>query len=394
MSKPNRGAKIDLFLKLSIAVMFIIGFLIFMYPFVVDAINNVIDQHRLAEVQIKNEKRSEADKKKRLKQLETENKQLHTIIPGVGSLADPFQTSLKKMESPKKEYFEQHMIGAIFIPKIKVSLPIYDQTNDFLLDEGATVLQGTSYPVGGKNTHSVITGHTGLAEKKLFTDLNKLKKQEQFYLHVEEKKMAYQIDRIRIVKPEDFNALKIEDGRDLVTLLTCTPYGINSHRLLVTGHRVKYPVQAAKKIRVTENYHRSRIIYLIAGCIFFILIFLYFIWRKIVLYQSQKRTYDFIFYLYQNGKPMPGVRAWVSCKGQDICRADKLIYTTSDESGVIKFSHIPGGIYCVETENGLRIKGKIWRVKDSVFTIVGHPSRRHKQIKQSMKYDIIESKGT
>lgn len=210
MAKPNKRDKIDLFLKLSIAVMFITGFLIFMYPFVVDSINNYIDQQRLEEVQDKMEARSEAEKKKRLDKLEKENKKLKTIIPGAGSFDDPFESSLQGTKSPKKEYYEKHMIGAIFIPKIKVSLPVYDETNDFLLDKGATVLQGTSFPVGGKGTHSVITGHTGLPEKKLFTDLELLKKKDKFYLHIEGKKLAYQVDRIKIVKPDKFDALKIE----------------------------------------------------------------------------------------------------------------------------------------------------------------------------------------
>jgi sortase A len=281
MSKPNKRDKIDLLLKLSIAVMFIVGFLIFMYPFVVDSINNYVDQQRLEEVQDKMEARSEAEKKKRLAKLEKENKKLKTIIPGAGSFEDPFESSLEGTKSPKKEYYEEHMIGAVYIPKINVSLPVYDETNDFLLDKGATVLQGTSFPVGGKGTHSVITGHTGLPEKKLFTDLELLKKKDKFFLHIEGKKLAYQVDRIKVVKPDKFDALKIELDRDLVTLLTCTPYGVNSHRLLVTGHRIAYPVEAAKKIKETEKYHRRRVYYLIAGCAFFSLLFGYFVWRKL-----------------------------------------------------------------------------------------------------------------
>ena len=385
MSKPNKRDKIDLFLKLSIAVMFIAGFLIFMYPFVVDSINNYVDQQRLEEVQEKMEARSEADKKKRLEKLEKENKKLKTIIPGAGSFDDPFETSLRGTKSPKKEYYEKHMIGAVFIPKIKVSLPVYDKTDDFLLDKGATVLQGTSFPVGGKGTHSVITGHTGLPEKKLFTDLELLKKKDKFFLHIEGKKLAYQVDRIKVVKPDKFDALKIE-----VTLLTCTPYGVNSHRLLVTGHRVAYPVEAAKKIKETEKYHRRRVFYLAAGCLFFAVIFGYFVWRKIILYQSKKLDYNFVFYLYENGEPYPGVRALLTQKG-DVVRFDgKLVHTVSDAYGKIEFPQIPGGVYRVETENGLSVKGKIWRLKDQKFKILKR--RGYKNIKQKIKHFIIESK--
>ncbi|MGF2160571.1 class C sortase [Enterococcus avium] len=390
MSKPNKRDKIDLFLKLSIAVMFIVGFLIFMYPFVVDSINNYVDQQRLEEVQDKMEARSEAEKKKRLTKLEKENKKLKTIIPGAGSFEDPFESSLEGTKSPKKEYYEEHMIGAVYIPKINVSLPVYDETNDFLLDKGATVLQGTSFPVGGKGTHSVITGHTGLPEKKLFTDLELLKKKDKFFLHIEGKKLAYQVDRIKIVKPDKFDALKIELDRDLVTLLTCTPYGVNSHRLLVTGHRIAYPVEAAKKIKETEKYHRRRVYYLIAGCAFFSLLFGYFVWRKIILYQSKKRNYTFVFYLYENGEPLPGVRALLTQK-RDVVRINgKLIHTISDRFGKIEFKNIPGGVYRVETENGLSVKGKIWRLKDRKFKILKR--RGYKNIKQKIKHFIIESK--
>lgn len=390
MSKPNKRDKIDLFLKLSIAVMFIAGFLIFMYPFVVDSINNYVDQQRLEAVQEKMESRSESDKKKRLERLEIENKKLKTIIPGAGSFDDPFESSLRGTKSPKKEYYEKHMIGAIFIPKIQVSLPVYDETNDFLLDKGATVLQGTSFPVGGKGTHSVITGHTGLPEKRLFTDLELLKKKDRFFLHIEGKKLAYQVDRIKKVKPDNYAALKIELDRDLVTLLTCTPYGVNSHRLLVTGHRVAYPVEAAKKIKETESYHRQRVYYLVAGCLSFAALFGYFVWRKIILYQSKKREYTFVFYLYKNGEPLPGVRALLTQK-RDVVRIDgRLVHTVSDAYGKVEFKQIPGGVYRAETENGLSVKGKVWRLKDKKFKILKH--RGYKNIKQKIRHFIIESK--
>ncbi|MGO3912767.1 class C sortase [Enterococcus viikkiensis] len=390
MHKPERRDKIDLLLKLSIAMMFITGFLIFMYPFVVDSINNFVDQQRLEEVQDKMEARSEADKKKRLDKLEQENKKLRTIIPGAGSFDDPFESSLRGTKSPKKEYYEKHMIGAIFIPKIKVSLPVYDQTDDFLLDKGATVLQGTSFPVGGSSTHSVITGHSGLPDKRLFTDLEALKKQDKFYLHIEGKKLAYQVEKIKRVKPDNFNALKIEKNRDLVTLLTCTPYGVNSHRLLVMAHRIKYPVQAAEKIKETEKYHRQRVFYLVAGCLFFLIIFGYFVWRKIILYQSKKRDYNFVFYLYEAGEPVPGVRALLTQKHNVVRLDGRLVHTVSDANGKIEFQQIPGGIYRVETENSLSVKGKVWRLKDRTFKILGR--RGYTLIKQQIKHYVIESK--
>lgn len=390
MHKPERRDKINLLLKLSIALMFITGFLIFMYPFVVDSINNFIDQKRLEDVQTKMDARTESDKQQRLAKLAQENKKLRTIIPGAGSFADPFENSLRGTKSPKKEYYEQHMIGVIFIPKIKVSLPVYDQTNDFLLDKGATVLQGTSFPIGGSSTHSVITGHSGLPDKMLFTDLEELKQQDKFYIHIEGKKLAYQVEKIKKVKPDNFSALKIEKNRDLVTLLTCTPYGVNSHRLLVKAHRINYPIQAAKKIKETETYHRRRVFYLVAGCLFCLLIFGYFVWRKLILYQSKKRDYNFVFYLSKEGKPVPGVRALLTQRHEVVRFDGKLIHTVSDANGKIEFYQIPGGVYYVETENGLRVKGKVWRLKDRKFKIIGR--RGYKLVRQLIKHDVIESK--
>ena len=158
---------------------------------------------------------------------------------------DPFNSEQKV----KQAYVKKHLIGRIAIPKIEVDLPLFDTTNNTLLDQGAVVLPGTSYPRGGKNTHTVISAHGGLPTKRYFTGLKKLKKGQQFLIEVNGKKLAYKVFRIQTVKPDQTESLQIESAQDLATLMTCTPYMINSHRLLVTGKREPYTEslgQAAK----------------------------------------------------------------------------------------------------------------------------------------------------
>lgn len=133
------------------------------------------------------------------------------------------------------------IMGSIEIPKIGVDLPIYHGTSDDVLSNGAGHLQNSSFPVGGENTRTVLTAHRGLPNAKLFTRLDELKKDDLFYIHVGNKTLAYQIYKIEIVKKEEApDVLGIEEGKDLATLLTCTPYGINTHRLILTGKRVPY----------------------------------------------------------------------------------------------------------------------------------------------------------
>lgn len=133
------------------------------------------------------------------------------------------------------------IMGSIEIPKIGVDLPIYHGTSDDVLSNSVGHLQNSSFPVGGENTRTVLTGHRGLPNAKLFTRLDELKKNDLFYIHVGNKTLAYQIYKIEIVKKEEApDVLGIEEGKDLATLLTCTPYGINTHRLILTGKRVPY----------------------------------------------------------------------------------------------------------------------------------------------------------
>lgn len=123
-------------------------------------------------------------------------------------------------------------LGYLTIPKIDVNLPIYEGTSDDVLQKGVGHLEGSSYPLGGESTHSVLTGHRGLPEAVLFTDLDKLEEGDCFYLHILDETLAYQVDQIKVVEPEHTEDLEITAGQDYCTLVTCTPYAINTHRML------------------------------------------------------------------------------------------------------------------------------------------------------------------
>ena len=140
--------------------------------------------------------------------------------------------------------FGDGIMASVEIPSIGVDLPVRHGADAYALDNGLGHLHGTSLPVGGKNTHSVITGHTGVADKALFTRLNELRKGDVFYVRVAAQTLAYKVERIRKVDPDDLKSLQIERGRDLVTLVTCTPIFLNTYRLLVTGERVSMPDDA------------------------------------------------------------------------------------------------------------------------------------------------------
>lgn len=137
------------------------------------------------------------------------------------------------------------IMGYVSIPKINVELPIYHGTDDATLQIGVGHIPGSSLPVGGEGTHCVISGHRGLPSARLFTDIDQLTEGDLFTLNVCGKSLSYQVDQIRIVLPDELDDLAIDDGLDLCTLVTCTPYGVNTHRLLVRGHRVSVPGRVA-----------------------------------------------------------------------------------------------------------------------------------------------------
>lgn len=178
---------------------------------------------------------------------------------------------LSKAQQYNKEIYEQNydsplatvlngeddLICYVEIPTINVYLPVYYGTSDEVLFKGCGLLEKTSLPIGGENTHSVISAHTGLPSAEMFTKLDQVKKGDVFYIHILNETLAYQVDHIAAVSPKDTRLLSVEEKQDYVTLLTCTPYGINDKRLLVRGTRIEYQPGSDDDAVAQQSYHSS-----------------------------------------------------------------------------------------------------------------------------------------
>lgn len=171
------------------------------------------------------------------------------------------------------------IIGYISIPKIDVELPIYHGTDDNILSDGVGHLQASSLPVGGASTHAILTGHRGLPSSKLFTRLDEMKINDFFYIDVCGEMLAYQVSEINIIEPEEVDRLDIEPDKDIISLITCTPYGINTHRLVVTGTRIPYEVKEKEQVRFSMMSFRE-ILFTILPFSFMLFVIIYEMWNK------------------------------------------------------------------------------------------------------------------
>ena len=163
--------------------------------------------------------------------------------------------------APPLPYAEQLTVGGVIcyidIPKINVYLPVQHGTGAETLEKSVGHVVGTSLPVGGSSTHAVLSAHSGMASSKLFSDIDQLAVGDVFYIHVLGEALAYKVDAINTVLPTDTSLLQIADGKDLVTLVTCTPFGVNTHRLLVRGHRVPYTPEQEAEVAETQKVTSS-----------------------------------------------------------------------------------------------------------------------------------------
>ena len=216
-----------------------IGILCFSYPVVSTLVNN----HAAKELSIEYDKLNKEKPKENRAEILQKAREYNARHKAIIS-ADPYNGSNDYMDTPEYKEYEKVLsepmgiMGIVKIPKIGVRLPIYHGTTQDTLAMGAGHLYGTDLPVGGKSRHTVVTAHTGMPDATMFDDLNTLKKGDYFYFDVQGKTLRYKVFRINVVEPNDIRLLRREKGRDLATLITCTPYGINTHRLLVTGYRV------------------------------------------------------------------------------------------------------------------------------------------------------------
>lgn len=175
------------------------------------------------------------------------------------------------------------IMGYIEIPSIKVSLPIYHGVDEGILQVAIGHIEGSSLPVGGKGSHCVISGHRGLPSAKLFTDLDQLAEGDIFMLRVLDETLTYEVDQILIVEPNDMSSLEFDEEKDYCTLVTCTPYGINSHRLLVRGHRVAN-LEESEEIRVTADAQQIDPVLItpaLAGILLVLLLLGTFVWNRV-----------------------------------------------------------------------------------------------------------------
>lgn len=230
-----------------LTVVFVIGLCLLLYPTISDYWNSFHQSRAIASYAETVADLNEVDYKAMLKAAKRYNKKL---------LSRTGEWILNDKET--KEYnrllnlSETGIMAYVEVPKIRCTLPIYHGTSEGVLQIAIGHIPGSSLPVGGKSTHCVLSGHRGLPRAKLFSDLDQLVEGDLFMIRVLDETLTYEVDQILIVEPDDLSALEIEEGKDLCTLVTCTPYGVNTHRLLVRGHRVKN-VEDSDNIRVTAD---------------------------------------------------------------------------------------------------------------------------------------------
>lgn len=236
----KKKTKKDVITKIIIAVMFFTGIGILSFPMLCNLNNELINYNLQRDYKNKIENNSSIQNQEIWSKARAYNREHNVNI-----IVDAFDKKHKAADTYGYKYNEvlniekSGMMGYIEIPKINLNLSIFHGVSTRVLERGAGHLAGTSLPIGGKSSHAAIAGHRGLPSAKLFTDLDQMKKGDRFYLHVVDKTLAYEIDKIVVIKPKELaNYFSIIKNEDLVTLVTCTPYGVNSHRMLLRGHRV------------------------------------------------------------------------------------------------------------------------------------------------------------
>lgn len=257
---------------ITISIMFLAGLSLLLYPFVSDQWNTYRQKRLISSYDEQIVEKEEAGEIDYDSEWEKANAYNEVLLPSI--LPDSFAVA-EASEEEDKEYMSSlnlngdGMMGYVEIPKINVKVPVYHTTEEEVLERAAGHLEGSSLPVGGASTHSVISAHRGLPSAKLFTDLDKLEEGDHFLLSVLNEILCYEVDQVSIVEPEETEGLSVEDGEDLVTLLTCTPYGVNSHRLLVRGHRVPYEEVDMEKVPTGllqgASLHTNYLLWVIVG---------------------------------------------------------------------------------------------------------------------------------
>ncbi|HEM3183161.1 class C sortase [Streptococcus suis] len=241
-------------------LIFVIGLLITVYPLISQFYYRYESDREVESFYEQAQQLPSEEVSKRLEKARAYNQ---TLDPS--KMQDPYSEEEKAGIAEYARMLEvKEKIGFVEIPKINERIAIYAGTTEDVLQKGAGHLEGSSLPVGGESTHTVISAHRGLPNASLFTNLDRLKIGDQFYIHNIAETLAYEVDQILVVEPSDFDPVMVQSGEDYATLLTCTPYMINSHRLLVRGHRVPYEPKVAAKQKPIFFLDMLSLSYLIA----------------------------------------------------------------------------------------------------------------------------------
>lgn len=253
---------------LAVSLLFLIGVGLVLYPVVSDW---YIGRHQASVVASYDEEAARLSQE----QIETELARAHAYndsLLGNVVLTDPFDA--EGLAEQNTEYDDllningDGVMGSIDIPRVDIYLPIYHTTDAEVLAKGAGHLKNSSLPVGGTGTHAIISGHTALPSAELFNNLSDVEKGDVFYIHVLNETLAYEVDQIKVVLPDNIEDLFIDRNEDYVTLVTCTPYGINSHRLLVRGRRIPYEeAEAITPVQQVEDGFQYKSAYVAAGVV-------------------------------------------------------------------------------------------------------------------------------
>jgi len=345
----SRKAIREFLMRLGIVIFMLLGAGIIAYPFVVNALNDVIGKEVLERYQSGENAKFRKNQEKKLKTMSIAEKQRNL------ALKDPFsKVNLDKadFDSFHPNFYAQHTIAVIYIPKISVGLPVYDNVDERFLARGAAWVPDTSFPSGGEGTHTVITGHRGLPTADLFTDLPKLENGDIFILKQNEKYFAYEVFKKQVVKPEETDILSLTSADDLATLVTCTPYMVNTHRLLVTGKRTPFTPNMLGDIDeiATSRNDKNLQVYVtvssVAAAAFFVLRSF---WTAM---QLKRRRYNLRFRVFDElGKSALTGATYQLFSGNGkvpLAKNDEYLLASPNKFGEIVFDSVPGGSYMVK----------------------------------------------
>ncbi len=265
-----------------IILLFITGFLIASYPIISNWYYTVENNNQIVDFKEAVDEMSQAEIDERIDLARAYNE---TLDPS--KLADPYTDREKKgVENYARMLEAREKIGYLDVPKINQQIPVYAGTSEDVLQKACGHLEGTSLPIGGKSTHSVITAHRGLPQVKLFRDLDKMEVGDVFYYTNVKETLAYKVDQILVIEPWNFDPVLVVEGKDYMTLLTCTPYMINSHRLLVRGHRIPYVPEEKEEAEDKAKFNYKDLI--VPGFVILLLIIIIFIYIK----RRRRRRYE------------------------------------------------------------------------------------------------------